>query len=128
MEELKQRIACTKTFDLELAFNHIDDWKYGWIDLKNLKSFFRKHHHLASNRECLSIIRRFDLDDDSRISLQEFINGLTPSDPYSKCMKRLEMNKKNPVPAGKGQIHAYEEGNGAAKLDVVKVMALDRSI
>lgn len=43
MEELKQRIACTKTFELEFAFNHIDDWKYGYIDRKNLKSFFRKH-------------------------------------------------------------------------------------
>ena len=43
LEELKQRIACTKTFDLELAFNMIDDWKYGYIDRKNLKSFFRKH-------------------------------------------------------------------------------------
>ena len=58
MEDLKQRIACSKTFDLELAFNQIDDWKYGFIDRKNLKSFFRKHSHIASNHECISIIRK----------------------------------------------------------------------
>lgn len=93
MEDLKQRIACSKTFDLELAFNQIDDWKYGFIDRKNLKSFFRKHSHIASNHECISIIRRMDLDADSRLTLQEFTDGFTPNDPYSKTMKRIEINK-----------------------------------
>lgn len=75
-EELKQRIACSKTFDLELAFNGIDDWNYGYIDRKNLKSFFRKHAHVATTNECVAIIRRLDLDADARLSHNEFIEGL----------------------------------------------------
>ena len=43
LEELKQRIQASKTFDLKLAYNTIDDWNYGYIDRKNLKSFLRKH-------------------------------------------------------------------------------------
>lgn len=43
LEELKQRILASKTFDLREAFNTIDDWNYGYIDRKNLKSFLRKH-------------------------------------------------------------------------------------
>lgn len=42
----------------------------------------------------MSIIRRLDLDADARLSLKEFIDGLTPNDPYSKCLKRLEINQQ----------------------------------
>lgn len=125
LEELKQRIACSKTFEMDLAFQHIDDWSYGYIDRKNLKSFFRKHQHVATNNECVSIIRRLDLDADARLSLKEFTDGLTPNDPYSRCLKRLEMNKQVKI-AGKGFSHAFEEGNGAAKYDDIKIRANDR--
>jgi Ca2+-binding EF-hand superfamily protein len=85
---VKQEIFCSKTFDLELAFNCIDDWKYGYIDKKNLKSFFRKHLYLTSTRESIAIIRRMDLDGDSRLTLKEFTDGLRPCEPYSKLLKR----------------------------------------
>lgn len=42
-EELKQQMEANKEFDYNKAFNSIDDWNYGFIDRKNLKSFFRKH-------------------------------------------------------------------------------------
>jgi hypothetical protein len=65
-----------------------------------------------------------DLDADARLTLKEFTEGLKPSDPYSKCMKRIEMTKK-PV-HGKALMH--EEGNGAAKYDDVKVFAMDKQL
>lgn len=49
IEELKQRLAATKTFDVGEAFHAIDDWNYNYIDRKNLRSFFRKHG-VASTR------------------------------------------------------------------------------
>lgn len=78
----------TKEFDPNQAFHSIDDWSYGYIDRKNLKSFLRKHGHLATNEEVLAIIRRMDIDADARISKQEFIEGIKPEEPYSKMMKR----------------------------------------
>jgi hypothetical protein len=93
-EELKQRMASTKTFSLQLAFSLIDDWQYGYVDRKNLKSFFRKHQHVASSLECACIIRRLDLDADARLSLTEFVEGLHPCDPYSKSIKRVEMTAR----------------------------------
>jgi len=87
-EELKQEMDATKSFCLKKAFNAIDDWKYGYIDKKNLKSFLRKHNYLASTAECMAIIRRLDLDADARISPQEFADGLRPSEPYSRALKR----------------------------------------
>jgi Ca2+-binding EF-hand superfamily protein len=91
MEELKQRMESSKEFDYSKAFHSIDDWSYGYVDRKNLKSFFRKHGHLASTEEVMAI-RRMDLDGDARLSKQEFIDALKPEEPYSKMMKRIDIN------------------------------------
>ena len=77
-EELKQEMYSTKSFCVQKAFEAIDDWKYGYIDRKNLKSFLRKHKYIASTAECMAIIRRLDLDADARISRHEFEEGLRP--------------------------------------------------
>ena len=83
----------TKSFDIDKAFSAIDDWRYGYIDKKNLKSFLRKHNYLASTAECMAIIRRLDLDADARLSKQEFADGLRPEEPFNKQMKRKQMSK-----------------------------------
>lgn len=88
MEEQKQSLECSKQFDYARAFAEIDDWSYGFIDKKNLKSFLRKHGCLASNKDVMSIIRRMDLDGDARVSKEEFIQSLQPVEPYSKLLKR----------------------------------------
>jgi hypothetical protein len=75
----------------------------------------------------MSIIRRLDLDADARLSLSEFREGLTPSDPYSKCLKRFEMGRK-PIAAGKGIPLQYQEGTSGAKYDDIKVRACDKML
>ena len=70
------------------AYQEIDDWAYGYIDVKNLKSFLRKHGYKAEKSDALCIIRRMDLDGDARLTREEFIDGLLPSEPYSKFLKR----------------------------------------
>ena len=83
----------TKSFNIDKAFTAIDDWSYGYIDKKNLKSFLRKHGYLASTSETMAIIRRLDLDADARLSKQEFADGLKPEEPFNKQMKRRQMTK-----------------------------------
>ena len=85
MEEQKQSLESSKQFNYNLAFREIDDWNYGYIDKKNLKSFLRKHGYLANNKDVMCIIRRMDLDGDARINRDEFISGLMPDKPYSKA-------------------------------------------
>lgn len=84
----------SKQFDYVKAFYSIDDWNYGFIDRKNLKSFLKKHGYLASNEDVIAIIRRMDLDADARLSMPEFIHGIKPEEPYSKTMKRQSSSKK----------------------------------
>lgn len=92
-EELKQEMDATKSFCLKKAFAAIDDWEYGFIDKKNLKSFLRKHNYVASTAECMAIIRRLDLDADARLSKREFMEGLKPEEPYSRALKRSQMKR-----------------------------------
>ena len=95
MEEQKQSIQCEKQFDYEKAFFEIDDWSFGFIDKKNLKSFLRKHGCLASSKDIMSIIRRMDLDGDARLTKEEFINGMLPEEPYSKLVKRIKEKERS---------------------------------
>lgn len=81
-------MCSSKSFCLRKAFDAIDDWKYGFIDKKNLKSFLRKHNYLASTAECMAIIRRLDVDADARLSKNEFMAGLKPEEPFNKTIKR----------------------------------------
>ena len=91
-------MEATKNFTLKLAFEAIDDWRYGYVDKKNLKSFFRKHNYGATGAECMAIIRRLDLDADARVSWNEFVEGLKPEQPFSKLMKRSQMKREGTVP------------------------------
>jgi hypothetical protein len=94
-EELKQIMDASKSFDIKKAFLSIDDWNYGYIDKKNLKSFLRKHNYLASNSECIAVIRRLDLDADARLSMPEFTDGLRPEEPYNKQIKRNQIKSSS---------------------------------
>ena len=87
-EEMKQEMCASKSFCVNKAFEAVDDWQYGFIDKKNLKSFLRKHNYIATTAECMAIIRRLDVDADARLCKNEFMAGLRPEEPYSKAMKR----------------------------------------
>lgn len=62
----------------EGLYKAIDDWGYGFIDSRNLKSFFRNNKYKASDEDCLAILRRMDLDADSKLTKEEFLNGIEP--------------------------------------------------
>lgn len=60
----------------EGVYATIDDWGYGFVDSRNLKSFFRNNKYKATDEDCVAIIRRLDLDADSKLTKEEFLNGL----------------------------------------------------
>ena len=82
-----------KSFSKKKAFEAIDDWNYGFIDKKNLKSFLRKHNYVASTAETMAIIRRLDLDADARLSYYEFAQGIKPEEPYNRGIIRGSMRR-----------------------------------
>ena len=62
----------------------LDDCNLGFIDIVALKRFMKKCGVLASNELLLSIIRRFDIDQDTRLSQAEFLEGIIPIERFTK--------------------------------------------
>jgi hypothetical protein len=101
---------------------------------------------LASTEEIIAIVRRMDLDGDARLCKYEFIEGLKPEEPYSKMMKRGELNKSHSKSCLKGANSSFHHTrrsshNGALNTshfnynheedlfnrDHIRTQALDRS-
>jgi Ca2+-binding EF-hand superfamily protein len=95
IEDMKQQMHSSKQFDYKKAFLEIDDWNYGFIDHKNLKSFLRKHGFVAKRKDLMAIIRRLDLDGDAKLGYEEFKLGLEPMEPYSKMAKRQKERERS---------------------------------
>lgn len=68
----------------EDAFASIDDFNYGYVDFSNLKRFLKKNGYIPTNKDLAAIIRRLDLNADSKLGKTEFIEGIKPVEPYSK--------------------------------------------
>ena len=114
----------TKSFCVQKAFEAIDDWKYGYIDRKNLKSFLRKHKYVASTAECMAIIRRLDLDADARVSREEFEEGLRPGEPYSRTMKRSQMKRGS---SSRGNRRSSRQGTSVRNGELLQRRDSERS-
>lgn len=83
-EAIKQELAATADFDNKSGFKAIDDWNYGYVDFSNLKRFLKSQGYIPTNSDLTAIIRRLDLNADSRLSFDEFEVGIKPIEPYSK--------------------------------------------
>ena len=126
-----------KQFDYDQAYYAIDDWGYGYIDRRNLKSFLKKHGYIASTEEVIAIIRRMDLDADARLTKQEFIDGIKPEEPYSRTMNREKSARKQSRNVTPSFSHTRKTsmqdsrdmlGHNKDQKDYIRTGALDRSI
>ncbi len=63
-------------FSCESIYLEVDDWRYGYVDLRNLHRFFKKNRSKATEEDCVAIIRRLDLNADSKLSKDEFLAGI----------------------------------------------------
>jgi Ca2+-binding EF-hand superfamily protein len=77
-EDLKQKLESSMDFTEDALYTTVDDWGYGFVDQRNLKSFFRNNKYKATDQDCVAIIRRLDLDGQSKLTKDEFLMGLTP--------------------------------------------------
>lgn len=72
----------------------LDSWGYGFVDPKSIKFFFKSLQSPIENDLCTAIIRRFDLDGDSRLTHAEFIHGVTPMEPHSKVLVKEKIEAR----------------------------------
>ena len=87
-EELKQELESSKGVDGQACYHAIDDCSMSYIYQKNLERFFNSQRRKTSESDHLAIIRRIDLDGDSKINKEEFLETIKPQEPYSKMLVR----------------------------------------
>lgn len=135
-EALKQEMESSPEFSGDILYNTIDDWGYGYVDQRNLKGFFRKNKGNVTDDDLIAIIRRLDLDADSKLNKEEFITGMKAQEPYSKMIIRerlgkqeelTRIKKRNKDDAQKGKRVNKRAEEPQLEGDAVKVQALDRS-
>jgi len=78
-DEMKRNLENSYDFSFQKAFKAIDDWCYNYIDMCNLKRFLRGMGYVATKQDLVAILRRFDMDGDAKINLQEFEYGMRSS-------------------------------------------------
>lgn len=81
MEQLKKELEGCYDFSVRKAFKAIDEPRYNYLTEGSIRMFLRKMGHQVLKAEIVAIIRRFDLDGDSRISFQEFNEAIRPISP-----------------------------------------------
>ena len=75
----------------------VDDWGYGYIDIRNPYRFFKNNRSKATEEDCQAIIRWLDLDADSKLSKEEFLQGIKAQEPFSKMIVREKMAKREEI-------------------------------
>jgi Ca2+-binding EF-hand superfamily protein len=91
---LKQELTARYDFNVEHLYKEVDDINYTFIDAQNLKRFLIKTGVFPNDALLISILRRFDLDADAKLSLKEFIEGVLPQKDFSKRSLRGKNNVK----------------------------------
>ena len=96
-----------------------------------MKSFFRRHNHLANDGEVIAIIRRLDLDADAKLCKAEFLEGIRPEEPYSKMIVREQLDRTNNMKRAekeaKKKHKKVKEQDIPGSNNAIRVQALDRS-
>lgn len=77
-ECLRSRIAKRHNFLLKEAFSYADVNKDGYVSSEDIRNMLAEHGFFATERELVSIMKKFDRDGDSKINYSEFIEEMTP--------------------------------------------------
>ena len=94
-ESMKQELESLPDYSTEGVYTAIDDWGYGFVDQRNLGGFLKKNKLAFIEDECIAIIRRLDLDADSKLTKEEYQEGIRAQEPYSKMIVRERLHKKD---------------------------------
>jgi Ca2+-binding EF-hand superfamily protein len=84
LEVLKQDLVEAYDFNALRLFQEVDDCNLKFIDQVALKRFLHKCGELVSDKLLQAIIRRWDLDADSKLTKAEFMEGIIPQESYTR--------------------------------------------
>ena len=98
VELIKKEISNSSNYNAKELFSAIDVKKNNFLDDQTIENFLKNQGFKASKQDINSIIRRFDVTADAKISYNEFLEGVTPSNaqaPKERIISKCDLNYKN---------------------------------
>jgi len=80
-EDLRQKIARRPFFNIYEAFKTLDKNDNGFIDISEFRELLVDHGVYASSKELMNLIKRYDKNQDGKVSYYDFVQELTPKSP-----------------------------------------------
>jgi Ca2+-binding EF-hand superfamily protein len=80
-EELRQKLSKRPLFDTYEAFKALDQNNNGFISINEFRDLLAEHGVFPTNKDLLNLMKRYDKNQDGKVTYSEFINELTPKSP-----------------------------------------------
>lgn len=96
LEQLKLDLEEIEDYDLKKLFKMVDKNRKKFIDKAAIKSFLKRMGHIVQPKEVVCILRRLDIDGDSRVSFHEFVEAISPISPETQTINFKQSRSKSP--------------------------------
>jgi len=80
-EDLRQKIARRPFFNIYEAFKTLDKNDNGFVDISEFRDLLVDHGVYASSKELMNLVKRYDKNQDGKVSYYDFVQELTPKSP-----------------------------------------------
>uniref|UniRef100_A0A7S3IC81 EF-hand domain-containing protein n=1 Tax=Anophryoides haemophila TaxID=46462 RepID=A0A7S3IC81_9CILI len=80
-ESLRQSLARRPLFSATDAFNALDSNEIGFISVEEFKILLNEWNFFVSTSDLVTLVNRYDKNNDGKISYGEFLNEITPKSP-----------------------------------------------
>lgn len=112
-EKIRQGLCQYSDFEPYAAFQRIERSENGYIVASDIRSFLAEHRIFYTENDCYLFIKRFDMNRDSLLTFNEFLNALLPlNNPNIRAIATQRMNIK----VGKHQYLSFGTEKTLAKL------------
>lgn len=84
LEDARQDLERMHDFNMLDCFQTIDDYRLSYLNVESIQRFLRRNGYNPTDEIMQSIIIRLDKNGDSKVTYSEFVDGIAPTQPFSK--------------------------------------------
>ena len=75
-EKMRLKLQKRQDFDINMIFESVDKEKKGFLNCEDFKKVLNKYGVFSTKSELKGLLRRFDRDEDGKVTLEEFIKEI----------------------------------------------------
>lgn len=80
-ERLRQKLSYRPHFNVSDAFDALDKDDRGYLTVEEFRKTLNRYGIYTNSNDLKSLVKRFDKDEDGRVSFGEFVHEMKPKSP-----------------------------------------------